>query len=86
MRESKIQKDIIQWLESEGFYVIKVIQANKNGVPDIIFCKDGKFCAIEVKAKGGKVSGLQKVHIDMINSSGGKAIVAYDLWTVMEEF
>jgi len=86
MSESKIQSDIIKWLKSEGYYVIKVIRANENGVPDIIFCKDGKFCAIEVKAKGNKASGLQKIHIDMINSSGGKAIVAYDLWTVMEEF
>jgi Holliday junction resolvase len=88
MNESEIQKEIINYLESNRYYVVKVIRANKNGVPDILFCKDGKFCAIEVKAKGKKsnVSELQKVHIHLINASGGKAIVADCLYDVMEEF
>lgn len=87
-RESKIQKDILQYLKDQGYYVVKVVVANVSGVPDILFCKDGKFCAIEVKATGkkAKVTELQKVHIDLINKTGGKAIVADSLWDVQEEF
>lgn len=86
--ESKIQAEIIKYLKERGYYVIKVVQANVSGVPDILFCKDGKFCAVEVKAKGkkSKVTELQKLHLAMIINSGGKAIVADCLWDVMEEF
>jgi len=86
--EKVIQKEILDYLKSQNYYVIKVIVANVSGVPDILFCKDGKFCAIEVKATGKKknVSELQKLHLDMIHASGGKAIVADCLWDVQEEF
>lgn len=86
--EQQLQKEITDYLESQKYYVVKVIRANKNGVPDILFCKDGKFCAIEVKRKGkkSKVTELQKLHLQMITGSGGKAIVADDLWEVMEVF
>jgi RecB family endonuclease NucS len=77
--ESKIQKAIILFLESIGYYVIKTVRTNKVGVPDIIACcPKGKFYAIEVKAKGkkSKVTKLQQYHIDLINKTGGKAFVA----------
>jgi len=86
--EQQIQKEITDYLESKKYYVVKVVRANKSGVPDILFCKDGKFCAIEVKRKGkkSKVTELQKLHLQMIKQSGGKAIVADDLFDVIEEF
>ena len=86
--EKKVQTDIIKYLKGEGYYVVIIVVANESGVPDILFCKDGKFCAIEVKATGKKknVTELQKIHLQMINASGGKAIVADNLWDVMEEF
>lgn len=86
--EKVIQKEIIDYLKDRGYYVIKVIVGNVSGIPDILFCKDGKFCAVEVKASGKKrmVTELQKKHINMIRASGGKAIVADCLWDVQEEF
>lgn len=86
--EKVIQKEILDYLKAEGYYVIKVIVGNVAGIPDILFCKDGKFCAVEVKATGKKkqVTELQKLHIEMIQASGGKAIVADCLYDVMEEF
>lgn len=88
MAESKIQSEIIKYLKEKNYYVVKVIVANVSGVPDILFCKDGAFCAIEVKDKGkkAKVTELQKFHLELIRNSGGKAIVADCLWDVMEEF
>lgn len=86
--EQQIQKEIVDYLEKNNYYVVKVVRANKSGVPDILFCKNGKFCAVEVKAKGkkSKVTELQKHHLFLIQSSGGKAIVADDLFDVIEEF
>ena len=86
--EKKVQTEIIKYLKGEGYYVVKVVVANESGVPDILFCKNGKFCAIEVKATGKKnnVSELQKIHLQLINASGGKAIVADNLYDVIEEF
>ena len=88
MLESQLQKHVIDYLESKNYYVVKIIKANKSGVPDILFCKNGFFMAIELKAKGkkSKVTELQKFHLELIRNSGGKAIVADCLWDVMEEF
>jgi len=86
--ESKLQNAIIKLLESNHYYVVKVVTANRSGVPDILFCKDGMFCAIEVKKEGklSKVTELQKLHLEMIRASGGKAIVADNLETVRKTF
>jgi len=86
--ESKIQTEIIKYLQSKKYYVVKTMKSSCNGVPDILFCKDGKFCAIECKDKGkkSKVTELQKFHLELINATGGTAIVADCLWDVMETF
>ena len=88
MTEQQLQKKIIDYLESKNYYVVKVIAANKNGVPDILFCKDGHFCAIEVKRPGKKknVTKLQEHHLYLINASGGKALVSDDLDEIKKEF
>jgi Holliday junction resolvase len=86
--ESKVQKEIINYLESKGAYVIKTVRTNRAGVPDIILCSPlGRFYAIEVKAKGKKntVTKLQQYHIDLINNTGGKAFVADCLEDVIKE-
>ena len=81
MNEQYIQRKIIKWLESEGYYVVKIISANKAGVPDLLVCVDGKFVAIEVKTPKTKnnVSKLQKYNLEKIKKCGGVAIVAYDV-------
>lgn len=81
--EQALQKEIIDYLESNGHYVIKTIKTNKAGVPDLVLCTmdSGKFYAIEVKRNGrkNKVTNLQKFHLDLINKTGGKAFVADSL-------
>ena len=79
--ESTLQRKISKYLESLGCYVVKVVVANKTGVPDLVFCYDGKFMACEVKRKGLKrnVTKLQQYHIDLINKTGGLAFVADSL-------
>ena len=46
--ESKIQARIIKRLEAQGYYVVKLILTNKNGIPDLLVLKDGSlFCRSE---------------------------------------
>lgn len=79
MKEQDIQRGIIKYLISIGAYVVKIVVANRAGVPDIICCVDGRLVGIEVKKKGGVVSALQKYHIKQINDAGGLALVAYSV-------
>lgn len=50
-----------------------------SGVSDIVGVLDGKFIAIEVKKKTGKVSEEQRLFIDNIINNGGHADVARSL-------
>ena len=85
-REQIIQKECTDYLKSRGAYVVKVIRATENGVPDVLACHGGKFYAFEIKVKGkrAKVSELQKIHLEMIHASGGVAMVVDDVFDVME--
>jgi Holliday junction resolvase len=71
MTESKVQKKKIDELEAQGYYVIKLISTNKNGIPDLLALKKG--CVpwfIEVKKKNGKASELQKYRIKELKKHG----------------
>jgi Holliday junction resolvase len=77
MLERSVQTKIIKKLEARGAYVVKIIQANKAGVSDILACYEGKFFAIEVKRpSGGVVSKLQKYHLEKVRKAGGIGLVA----------
>jgi Holliday junction resolvase len=78
MRESKIQKSLIDDLEKQGFYVIKLSVTNKNGIPDIVaFPKGCGAVFYEVKQKGKEPSQLQNYRIKELNNHGIKVYV-YD--------
>ena len=36
MTEQQIQSKRIKQLEDDGYYVVKLIKTNKNGIPDLI--------------------------------------------------
>jgi hypothetical protein len=76
MTEQQIQAKRIRQLEAEGYYVIKLIRTNKNGIPDLIAIpphSDVLFC--EVKAKGGRLSKLQEYRIKELEDYGIKTEV-----------
>lgn len=43
------------------------------GIPDIIACIHGRFCAFEVKQPSGKLTRLQEVALKKIEDAGGVA-------------
>lgn len=75
MSEAKFQKKIINRLESEGYYVLKLIKTNKNGIPDLLALKPNDIRFIEVKGKNTPVSKLQKFRIKELNSYGLSAVI-----------
>lgn len=77
--ESRIKRAISIMLKKSGvyfFYPSAGRVGTKDGVPDIIVCKDGLFFAIEIKCIGGTVSNAQKKACTQIESNGGVYILA----------
>ena len=70
MTEAKLQTKIIKDLEKKGYYVIKTIKLNKNGLHDIFAFKDGKATFIEVKALGQKPRELQLFRLEEVKEFG----------------
>ena len=76
MTEQKIQTKIIKKLESKGYYVIKLIQTNKPGIPDLVAIpKNSNVEFIEVKRPGNKPSPLQEYRMKELNEHGIKTSV-----------
>ena len=72
MTEQQIQKKRIDQLEAEGWYVIKLIKTNKNGIPDIVAVKNNDVLFVEVKKPNGVVSKLQEYRLKEIEGYGIK--------------
>lgn len=82
MTEQQIQSKLIKELEAQGYYVIKLIKTNKNGIPDLLAIpkqSDVKF--YEVKTSIGRVSKLQEyrhkeledygIYVEVYRGEGG---------------
>ena len=73
MTEQKIQKKRIDQLEAEGYYVIKLIKTNKNGIPDIIAIPpNAPVLFSEVKTPKGRVSKIQEYRLKELKKYGFK--------------
>jgi len=71
MRESQIQSKKIKELEAQGYYVIKLVKTNKNGIPDLIAIpKNSDVLFVEVKSQNGKTSPLQDFRIEELEKHG----------------
>jgi Holliday junction resolvase len=70
MKESIVQSKIISQLEAWGWYVVKLIQTNTNGIPDLMAMRNGKVVFIEVKRQGEYPGALQKHRMNEINAKG----------------
>jgi Holliday junction resolvase-like predicted endonuclease len=75
--ESKVQAKVIKQLEAQGYYVLKLLKTNKNGIMDLIAIKPNEVYFVEVKRKGGKLSPLQEYRIKELRDLGFKVDVFY---------
>lgn len=71
MREQAIQKKRIDQLEKEGYFVIKLIKTNKNGIPDVLAIPPGSEVLFsEIKTKNGKLSKIQEYRLKELDGYG----------------
>lgn len=71
MKEQDVQKKRIDELEKEGYYVIKLISTNKNGIPDLVALHPEKGILFsEIKKPGGKPSELQEYRMKELSEKG----------------
>lgn len=66
-------------LTERGAWVLKTWSngVQRSGVPDLIVCYKGYFLGLEIKAKNGRASELQKWNIDGIKKAGGVGMIVY---------
>lgn len=71
MTEQQIQSKRIKQLESEGYYVIKLVKTNKNGIPDLIAIPPNSGVIFsEVKTPSGRLSRLQEYRLKELDGYG----------------
>ncbi len=76
MTEQQIQSKRIKQFEADGYYVLKLVKTNKNGIPDIIaIAPNAEVVFSEVKTQKGKISQLQSYRLKELNSYGFKTEV-----------
>jgi hypothetical protein len=74
MLESKIQSDRIKEHESNGYWVLKIIKANKSGIPDLLLIDKttGVASFEEVKSLAGRISDIQLLRARELRAFGCK--------------
>lgn len=74
--ESALTKNILKKLRSKGGFWIKIHGGPFQilGIPDIIGCYRGRFCAFEVKRPGRDLTRIQAATIQAIKRAGGIAL------------
>jgi Holliday junction resolvase len=71
MTEQQIQSKRIKQLEAEGYYVLKLVKTNKNGIPDVIAIPPGSAVIFsEIKTKTGVLSKLQEYRLKELDAFG----------------
>lgn len=71
-KESKLTKDIRDYLHSEGWLSWKNhgTQFSEAGLPDVMAVKESKFIALEIKTATGKATVLQERWIQKLKAQG----------------
>mgnify|MGYP003116917621 FL=1 len=71
MTEQQIQSKRIKELESQGYYVVKLVKTNKNGIPDLLAIPpNSNVLFSEIKRPSGKVSKLQEYRLKELKDYG----------------
>ena len=81
---------IFHWRQNTGAFVAeykgkkRIVRFGVPGISDILGVQRGRLFAIEVKARGGKLTYLQENFLKNVSDHGGIAIVARSLDDVIE--
>ncbi len=67
MKESAIQKKIIEYIKNINGDCFKITATSRRGCPDLIALVSGRMILIEVKKEGKQLDSLQKYFFDIWN-------------------
>lgn len=84
--ERSVQSDIMRYAESNGWYVIKLIQTNKPGMCDLLFFKNGVSFLCETKQFGKDARPLQKYRMKELKKYGIHSFNADSLSEFVEKY
>lgn len=71
MTEQQIQSKRIKQLEDEGYFVLKLVKTNKNGIPDVLAIPPNvPVIFSEIKTPIGKLSRLQEYRLEELEGFG----------------
>lgn len=101
MKETDLQKQIVQWINLSGGYAWRMnvgsfplmgkngkqrwFRAGVKGMADILGVWEGRMLACEVKVGRNKPTPQQKDFLEEIHNRGGIAFVAYSLDDTINE-
>lgn len=77
MKESAIEKKLLEGARRLGYKAYKFISPGNDGVPDRIIMGRGRAIFVELKTETGKLSPVQKVQIAMLLRLGQDVRVLY---------
>lgn len=73
MTEQQIQSKRIKELEEQGYFVLKLVKTNKNGIPDVLAIPPNSDVIFsEIKTPKGRLSKLQEYRIKELTQYGFK--------------
>ena len=89
MRESEIEKILVDEIRKMGGRAFKWVSPGNDGVPDRIVVLPGyPAIFVEMKTVTGKLTSLQRIQIDRLQKMGQDVRVLYgekETWTFLEE-
>ena len=80
-KEGSLQERIQTLIEKRGGWVIKEWgnMTKRPGIPDLLFCYKGLFCAIEAKIENNEASRQQEIQLRKIKKSGGLIRICWSI-------
>ena len=79
IHESRIERAATDYAETRGWWEIKIKMASKNGVPDRLFLRDGRYVWIEFKRPGEVPRPQQVKRIADMRAHGAEVFVCDNL-------
>ena len=87
MRESELERILVNEVKKAGGKAYKWVSPGNDGVPDrIVFFPEGKIYFVELKADDGRVRPQQKIQLDALNGFGQYAGVVKGIGGLIEFF
>ena len=84
MKESDIEKHLVQGVKAMGGRAYKFVSPGNTGVPDrLVILPGGRIEFVELKTEAGRLSKLQRHQIGLLESMGCTARTLYGMDDVL---